>query len=106
MLSNRQQEEKKDKIKIVVNSFLKGKKTIVEIEKETGISSSSVQRYLKEYDYIKEIYGTNAEFIIEEIQRKLQENKKEGLSKGGTNFAKNNISTKDEKGHFTGSKRR
>ena len=64
------------------------------------------EEYLKEYNYIREIYGVNAEFIIEEIQRRLEENKKEGLSKGGTNFAKNNIPTKDENGHFTGSKKR
>ena len=106
MLSEEQQLIKKEKIKIVVESFLKEKKTIDEIFIETKISSSSVQRYLNDAEYIKEIYGANSEFIIEEIQRKLQKNKEEGLSKGGTNFAKNNISTKDENGHFTGSKKR
>ena len=105
MLS-KNQEEIINKIKIVVDNFLRDKKTISEIEKETGISSSSIQRYLNDEENIREIYGIDADFIIEEIQRRLKQNKEKGLSKGGINFAKNNISTKDELGHFTGSVRK
>ena len=106
MLSEKQQLEKINNIKIVVTNFLKDKKTIKEISQETGISKSSVQRYLNDKEYIREIYGLDANFIIEEIHRKLKQNKEEGISKGGTNFANNNISTKDKLGHFTGSKKR
>ena len=106
MLSEEQQVYKKYKIKIVVDRFLKGKNTINEISKETGISSSTVQRYLNNELMIREIYGKDAEFIIEEIERRLQENKIEGLSRGGQNFIKNNIPIKDVNGHFTGSKKR
>ena len=106
MLSDKQQLEKDDKIKKVLIAFLSSKKTIEEISEGTGISKSSVQRYLTDEDAIRFIYTKDADFIIEEIKRKLEENKKEGLSKGGINFAKNNISTKDENGHFTGSKKR
>ena len=106
MLSEEQNLKIEDKIKIVVKAFLSGEKTINEIEKETGISSSSIQRYLNKEEKLKEIYGSDADFIIEEIKRKLEENKKEGLSRGGTNFAKNNNPTKDDLGHFTGSVRK
>ena len=96
MLSNEQYLKIEDKIKIVVKALLSGKKTINEIEKETDISSSSIQRYLNNEEKLKEIYGSDAEFIIEEIKRKLEENKKEGLRKGGINYAKNNNPTNDE----------
>ena len=43
---------------------------------------------------------------LEMIRERIDFNKAEGLSKGGTNFANFNVSTKDEFGKFTGSRRR
>lgn len=95
--------EKMAKVEYVVNEFLKNKKTIKEISQITGISKSSVQRYLNDVKFIKEIYGINAEFIIEEIRRRLVKNYEEGVKLGGNNFAANNESIKDDLGHFQGS---
>ena len=106
MLNNEQYNEKKEKVQTVVELFLSGKKMIRDISEETGISKSSVQRYLNDIEFINGIYGDNASFIIEEIQRKLVENKEEGNKLGGDTFASNYESLKDEVGHFTGVRRR
>ena len=76
---------------------------MIEIGKALNMSSSSVQRYLNDEQTIKTYLGTEC---FDEIQRKLLENKKEGLVRGGKNYAKNNEFTKDELGRFTGSRRK
>lgn len=106
MLSSEQYQEKLEKVKKVVEIFLKDKKTIREISEETGISKSSIQRYLNDEEFINLIYGQKASFIREEIIRRLEENYKEGTKLGGINFAKNNETLKDELGHFTGSRKK
>lgn len=107
MMSDNQIEEKKRKILIAINSFLKGNKTIKEVSNETGISPSSVQRYLNDEDYIRELFDyKTANFLILEIKRRLKENKRLGEINGGNISSRNNEATKDALGHFTGLKRR
>ena len=106
MQSEQQTLARENRVKIAVVSFLKEKKTIKQISEETGISTSSIQRYLNDEELIKTVFNKNAEFISEEIKRRLKENKIEGLSLGGTNFAKSNNPTKDKLGRFTGSIRK
>ena len=106
MLSDDQISIRKENVKKVVVTFLKGNYTISEVAKITGLTSSSIQRYLNNVEYICECFPSNAKEIITKIKDKLSRNKKEGLSRGGINYSKNNECTKDELGHFTGSKRK
>lgn len=106
MLSNGQYLEKLQNVKLAVNTFLRGNKTIYQVAEETGISKSSVQRYLNDKDSIMAIYGANATFVMQEISRKLEENYIEGVKLGGTNYAANNESIKDNLGHFQGSRKK
>ena len=116
MLNEEQIEEKLKKVKICVDAFLGKKnengtfdsnnKTIYDVEKETEISKSSVQRYLHSYNYIKQLYPSDYALRIAIIESRLGINKVEGNKRGGVNFAINNEATKDENGQFTGSKKR
>lgn len=105
MLSEKQRLEKENRVRKVVVTFLKSNKTIKELEEELHIPHSTIQRDLNDKKTIISIFPYY-DAIINEIQIKLDQNKQEGLSLGGSNFAKNNISTKDELGHFTGSKKK
>ena len=106
MLSKVQEELKKEKVKKVVITFLSGNDNIIEVSKKTGISHGSVQRYLHDKEYIKSCFPINSDKIISEIDNKLSNNKQEGLSRGGINSSINNNYTKDELGHFTGSRKK
>ena len=104
MLSQKQEKEKLRKILLTVKSFLESDYQSIEgLAKEIGISSSSIQRYLNEKEIIINYFG---EAVYNLVQEKLSINKEAGNFKGGFNFALNNISTKDNSGKFTGSKRR
>lgn len=104
MLSEEQKKIKLKRIIFTVQSFLESDfKNLEELSEKIGIPSSSIQRYLKEKQVIDEYFG---EEIYEMIRERINFNKAEGLSKGGTNFANFNVSTKDEFGKFTGSRRR
>lgn len=107
MLSHQQIEIKKQQVKLVIDSFLKYKDiTIDELSKIIGVSSSSIQRYLNDVEYIELIYGTEAKTILEKVSEKLKKNKNDGLSKGGINSTTNNVPIRDENGKFTGNKKR
>lgn len=106
MLNNEQYYAKLKKVKFVVDMFLSSNKTIYQIAVETGISKSSVQRYLNDYDSIRNIYGGSAILIMQEISKKLQDNYNNGVKLGGNNYALNNNYLKDDLGHFTGSRRK
>jgi len=85
--------EKIKRRQLVHDYFDKYGGTISEISKATGISKSSVQRYL------------NEDYTIDElkcVKAYLQSNKDAGRSKGG----KNSGYSKDELGRFTGSSKR
>ena len=106
MLSEEQQIEKLEKIKEVVSLFLsEDNLTIRDVSETTGISHSSVQRYLHD-PLINEIFGADAKKIIGQIEKKLSENYENGIRLGGETFVNNNVSLKDEYGHFIGSKKR
>lgn len=106
MLNNEQYYAKLKKVKFVVDMFLSSDKTIYQIADETGISKSSVQRYLNDYDSIRIIYGGSAILIMQEISKKLQVNYNNGVKLGGNNYVLNNDYLKDDLGHFTGSRRK
>ncbi len=102
-MNYKQQEEKAVKIKYVLEEFRKYKNEIInlkELSNLTSISTSSLQRYLKE-DMLR--YVSKEEY--QEIELWLQNAKKDGLSRGGTNSQINNSYTKDEIGRFNGNKR-
>ena len=105
MLSAQQFEEKKEKVRKVVTTFLKGNYTINEVAKMTDISSSSVQRYLNDEEFISMCFGSNAPIILTDIKDRLEQNKQEGLSRGGVNSTFNNVSFRDEMGHYNGSRK-
>ena len=104
MLSEEQRKLKIKRIIFTVQSFLESDcHNLEELSNQINISSSSIQRYLNEKQIIEEYFG---EDIYETVREKIEFNKREGLSKGGTNFVNYNVSTKDEFGKFTGSRRR
>ncbi|MDD2203453.1 MAG: hypothetical protein PHT75_00450 [Bacilli bacterium] len=102
MLSKEQIEEKRLRILLVVKVFLEKGCSLAEVESTTGISSSSVQRYLHDEELIS-LIGVST---YETIQEKLLLNKKAALSRGGKNSALNNDIMRDDLGRFTGSKKR
>ncbi len=92
--------EREKKEQLVVDYFKQHPDTYIEeISRETAIPRSSIQRYLHSHqnDIIPERHIS--------IGEQLRKNKQRGHKKGGNSFFQNNVSTKDEKGHFTGSKR-
>lgn len=104
MLSEEQKKIKIKRIIFTVQCFLESDcKNLEELSKEIGIPSSSIQRYLREKKVIEEYFGAE---IYEMVREKIEFNKTEGLSRGGINFVNFNVSTKDEFGKFTGSRRR
>lgn len=100
MTSEEQKREINKKILLVTEEFLCVGGTIEDISNKTGISSSSVQRYLND----KRIIDLLGQDVYEEIQNKLKNNKYNGEQLGGEMFANNNISLKDSTGKFTGSR--
>lgn len=89
-------------IKTVVNSYLKdSSKTIQQVSEETGISKSSIQRYLND-SHIRDIIDKET---LAELQSKKIRNKADGKKKGGINSFLNNVSLKNKDGKFIGSKK-
>lgn len=106
MENNYQEAIRKQKVIKVVEVFLSGDYTIAEVSKITGVSTSSIQRYLNNVEYICECFPSDAKEKIKKIKEKLSNNKIDGLSRGGKNYSQNNQYTKDELGHFTGSRKK
>jgi len=102
MLSENQEKIILEKVKKVVDAFSKTSGSIEEISRMTGISTSSVQRYLNS-ERVIELFGPE---VADGIKRKLEENLHNAKIKGGQNFALNNVAEKDEFGKFSGSKKR
>ncbi len=91
---------KEERVNYVIDNYYKFK-NIGEFSKYSGISSSSIQRYLKE----------DSRMIVDskkynEITMWLNKAKTEGLSRGGINSQNNNEFIKDEVGKFCGSRKR
>ena len=74
-----------------------------EISEITGISKSSVQRYLNDKETIEKPFSKD---LYNKIQESLKENIRQARSIGGINSTKNNIYLKDEKGKFIGIKQK
>ena len=74
-----------------------------EISEITGISKSSVQRYLNDKETIEKLFSKD---LYNKIQESLKENIRQARSIGGINSKKNNIYLKDEKGKFIGIKQK
>lgn len=86
------------KEKLVVEYFKEHPNAFIgEVAFNTGVSKSSVQRYLQKYVSILIPETGNT------IGEQLQINRLRGQRKGGIQSFKNNDYIKDEKGHFIGS---
>ena len=106
MLSKSQQIEKEENIKKVVEAFLSSDVSINELSKMINISSSTIQRYLNDVDYITMIFGSSAKEKLMLINAKLKANKQKGHSKGGIISTTNNEPIRDENGKFTGNRKK
>ena len=107
MYNDIQVEERKKRVKIVVEAFLSYDDiTISQLSKIINVSSSTIQRDLNDVNYIQMVYGKTAKDILIKISEKLKINKKNGVVKGGVNSTTNNEPVRDENGKFTGNKKR
>lgn len=103
MLSEAQRIEKERNILTVVNMFIQTDKTIEEISELTNISSSSVQRYLNEKEYILDLLDEETYLYI---QAKLKQHKEIGNSTGGKKSQENNYSVRNITGQFVTNRRK
>jgi hypothetical protein len=103
MLSDEQEKKKLLRIKQVAEYFLANGGSIKDIETALDIPKSSIQRYLSDQTAITSLLS---ESDYKKIESLLLNNKKEGLSRGGRNFALNNDPTRNEIGKFTGSRKK
>lgn len=96
---------KEEKIEVVARYFHEHGGSMIEVSEalkkdNINISKSSVQRYLNDKTIIK-IFD---EQTYEQIQKRLRQQKEDGVKKGGLTFVINNEYIKDKVGHFQGSK--
>ena len=68
----------------------------------TGISTSSVQRYLNS-DKVAKLFGDE---VAASIKIQLKENLRNAKVSGGKSSARNKVVLRDEEGQFRGSSRR
>ena len=105
MLSQEQIEERERLTRICVNALIGECLNDQEISFKYGIPKSTVDRYLKNDEVLKDIYKNDAEFVISEIKEYIDKNKTIGFSKGGEKSQSLYGYGKDEKGKFTGRRR-
>ena len=107
MLSQAQIDEKKARIKKVVDAFLKYEDvTILELEEIIKIPKSTIQRDLNDIDYIQMIYADESKEKLKQISEKLKLNYKKGTHKGGIVATTNYEPVRDEDGKFIGNKKK
>lgn len=102
MVNEFQQREIEQKILMVVRDFCTNGGSIEDVSSRTGISSSSVQRYLNH----QKIITLLGQVVYDNVQAQLQINKQNGLSKGGINSTSNYEAVRDSEGHFIGNVKR
>lgn len=102
MLSSEQEAKRRLKILTVAKYFIEYGGSNEEISKATGISESSVQRYLHDPIIINEL----GKDVYDLIQKNIRKNKQEALVKGGKTYAENNNYVKDVSGKFAGSRKK
>lgn len=81
--------------------------SIKEISEKTGISTSTIQRYLNNEELIKEVLKiTKISESYEELSLRIKEwlkkSKKEGHKRGGANSQSLHSFSKDDEGKFLG----
>jgi hypothetical protein len=94
MLSKNQNEVILAETRYLVNLFLETNLSDLELEKKTGISSSSIQRRLTNKAKIMEAFK-NGEEIYELVNKRRKANLKKGKIRGGLTSQLNNIYTKE-----------
>lgn len=109
MVSKEQKEEMLRKLLEILRN-LSTSNSIKEISEKTKIPTSTIQRYLNKKELIYEVLKESncaefAEQTIKEIEAWLQNNKTEGLKRGGTTSQERHGYSKDETGHFIGSRK-
>jgi hypothetical protein len=75
------------------------KATILDLVTITGLSKSSIQRYLNEEKIISELFNVE---IANSVKQGLEDNKVNARIKGGLNSYRNNVAVKDSDGKFIG----
>lgn len=75
------------------------KATILDLVTITGLSKSSIQRYLNEEKIISELFNTE---IANKVKQGLENNKVNARIKGGLNSYRNNVAVKAADGKFIG----
>ena len=104
MTSEEQAEEILRKKKLVIEVFLTDSvSSIGEVSEITGISESSVQRYLNDEEIILSYYNMD---VYDAIKNKLSNSKSMGKVIGGSRTAESGTWQKGPDAKFTGSKRR
>ena len=103
MLSKEQEINIRKKILTVTSEFINTGYSIETVSKITGISSSSVQRYLNDKKRIISLLGKDT---YDEIQEMLKHNKEEGLSKGGYISTLQNEAIRSADGRFIGNRKK
>ena len=73
------------------------KATILDLVTITGLSKSSIQRYLNEEKIISELFNTE---IASKVKQGLENNKVNARIKGGLNSYRNNVAVKDYDGSY------
>ena len=103
MLSKEQEINIRKKVLTVTSEFINTGYSIENVSKITGISSSSVQRYLNDQKRIVSLLGKD---VYDEIQKMLKHNKKECLSKGGYISTLKNEAIRSNDGKFSGNRKK
>lgn len=101
---SREQELKMiEETRLLVNLFLTTQESDIDLEKRTGISSSTVGRRLTNEKRIREAFGEKGDKIYEQIMAIRKNNLQKGKKIGGQKSMLNNVYTKSENGKFSGS---
>lgn len=103
MVSKEQEKSIQLKILKVTSEFINTGYSIEKVSEITGISSSSVQRYLNDKKRIVSLLGNE---VYDEIQNMIKNNKHEGLSKGGYISTLNNEGIRGLDGKFIGNRKK
>lgn len=102
MTSEDQENKIRQNILKVAKDLIENGGSIKDVARRTDLSSSTVQRYLND-SRLSEMLGKETVLKISTI---LEQNKANGLRKGGINSTLNNEPLRDEQGHFVGNKKR
>lgn len=104
MVSREQEAKMLEETKLLVDLFLKTQESDIDLEKRTGISSSTVGRRLTNKKRIIQVYGYKiGEEIYNQVMGIRKNNLQKGKKIGGQKSMLNNVYVKDKNGKFSGS---